>query len=198
MKTSEKGFVLIEFVIALPLIILLLYGLAQTTFTIFSNAKEQAANYVLEVEAQDILTRITQDLRAASYVERKKRFKQENNGLDIDTLTIKYHGASTFYYENNKKRYNDAKIFDIIDTRVYVVNNDYKLNAKRNDDGNYLNPISGGNFFGDTVIKQLNYDRLAQNVIHITLEIESISTNRRIKISTAVFMPVCKEMKNFE
>ena len=186
LKINEKGFVLIEFIIALPLIILLLYGLAQSTLMMFKAAKEQAADYVLEVEAQDILSRITQDLRAASKVEITPRFHQAD--IDIDTLTIKYHAI----------KYDAGKIIDIIDTRVYKVSDQYKLNAKRQDDKIYLNPINGGNFFGDTIIRKLKYSFLDKRVMHITLEMQSVSTidtfgtNRRIKVSTAVFMPACE------
>ena len=188
---SQKGSVLIEFVIALPLIILLLYGLAQTNLKIVDNAKEQVADYILEVEAHDVLTRITQDLRAASSVERQSRFN--HNGIDIDTLTIKYHAIT-----NNYHNHSDAvKVIDIIDTRVYVVSNSYTLNAKRRDDGKNFNPITGGNSFGDTVIRKLKYTKLDERVIHITLEMLSVKTNRRIKVSTAVFMPACEKMTGF-
>ena len=184
-KNSQKGFVLIEFVLALPLIILLLYGLTQSTFMIFKAAREQAADYVLEVEAHEVLTRITQDLRAASSVERKSRFNHDD--IDIDTLTIKYHAI----------KYDAGKIIDLIDTRVYAVSNAYKLNAKRQDDGTYLNPITGDNFFGDTVIRRLKYSKLDDRVIHITLEMQNLQTNQRLKVSTAVFMPACEKMSGF-
>ena len=188
---SQKGFVLIEFVIALPLIILLLYGLAQTNLKIVDNAKEQVADYILEVEAHDVLTRITQDLRAASSVERQSRFN--HNGIEIDTLIIKYHTIK-----------NSGQIVDLIDTRVYAVSSNYKLNAKRNNDNTYLNPITGGNSFGDTVIRKLKYTKLDERLIHITLEMQSVSTNEKIfgtnrfiKVSTAVFMPACEKMTGF-
>ena len=184
-KNSQKGFVLIEFVLALPLIILLLYGLTQSTFMIFKAAREQAADYVLEVEVHEVLTRITQDLRAASSVERKSRFK--HGDIDIDTLTIKYHAI----------KFDAGKIIDLIDTRVYAVSNAYKLNAKRQDDGTYLNPITGDNFFGDTVIRKLKYSKLDDRVIHITLEMQSLQTNQRLKVSTAVYMPACEKMSGF-
>lgn len=185
-KTSEKGFVLIEFVIALPLIILLLYGLAQTTFTIFSNAKEQAADYVLEVEAQDILTRITQDLRAASYVKHTAAKNIDN----CENLEIKYHAI----------KQDAGKIIDIIDTRIYVIakTNDHEpyIYAQRQN-GYHSSPISGGNFFGDTSVIRLQYRKIDERLIHITLEMKSEVTRRRIKISTAVFMPACEEMVAF-
>ena len=183
---SQKGFVLIEFVIALPLILMLLYGLAETTLQIYRLAKAQAADYMLAVEAQEVLTRITEDLRAA------KSFKiipiETSDEKDIDTIIINYHGASTFYYEDNKKRFDDRKIFDVIDTRVYTVSN-YKLHSKRRDTDLKSNPITGGNFFGDTVVTYLKFTNIEDKVLHITLEMESLTTNNKIRLSTAVFMP---------
>ena len=200
---SQKGFVLIEFVIALPLIILLLYGLAQTNLKIVDNAKEQVADYILEVEAHDVLTRITQDLRAASYVKRSTAI----GGTEIDKIEIQYHGASTYYYENDKKRFNEAQIFDIIDTRIYTVsrteNHGAYVYAQRQN-GSISSPISGGNSFGETIVTKLKYTKLDERLIHITLEMQSVSTNEKIfgtnrfiKVSTAVFMPACEEMTGF-
>ena len=183
-KTSEKGFVLIEFVIALPLIILLLYGLAQTTWTIFSTAKEQAADYVLEVEAQDVLTRITQDLKAASYV----KHTAAKNIDSCENLEIQYHAI----------KQDAGKIIDIIDTRIYVVAKTKERNLPyvyaQRQNGYHSSPITGGNSFGDTSVVRLQYRKIDDRVIHITLEMKSEVTRRHIKISTAVFMPACEDM----
>ena len=65
---NEKGFVLAEFVIALPLLILLIYTLANIFLNATKYAEKQAADYVLEEEAQEILERIKKDARAASEV----------------------------------------------------------------------------------------------------------------------------------
>ena len=181
---SERGFVLIEFVIALPLILMLLYGLSQTMLTIFSTAKSQAADYVLEVEAQDVLSRITKDARAAFYVKREVTY----TGQDIDTLVIKYHSIDDRDLRN---------IVDVTERRVFKVSKSYKLNAKRSNDSTFANPITGGNFFGDTLITSLRYSKLGERVMHIELEMESSATLKRIKLSTAVFMPACEEMVGF-
>ena len=182
---SQRGFVLIEFVIALPLLLMLLYGLSQTVLTIFSTAKSQAADYVLEVEAQDVLSRITQDARAASYVKREVTY----TGQDFDTLVIRYHSI---------KDENTENIVDVTERRVFKVGKTLRrLQSKRTNDSSFLNPITGGNFFGDTVITYLRYKKIGERVLHIELEMESLATNKRIKLSTAVFMPACEEMVGF-
>ncbi len=183
---NQRGFVLIEFVIALPLILMLLYGLSQTVLTIFSTAKTQAADYVLEVEAQDVLTRITKDARAACYVKREVTY----SGQDFDTLVIKYNSIKAEDYMD---------IVDVMERRVYKVGNKpkYRLQAKRTNDSMFLNPITGGNFFGDTVITCLKYSKLGERVMHIELEMKSSATQKFIRLSTAVFMPACEEMVGF-
>ena len=182
---NQRGFVLIEFMIALPLILMLLYGLSQTVLTIFSTAKTQAADYVLEVEAQDVLTRITKDARAACYVKREIAY----SGQNIDTLVIKY---------NSIKVEGSADIVDVTERRVFKVGKTIRrLQAKRTNDSTFLNPITGGNFFGDTVITCLKYSKLGERVMHIELEMKSSATQKFIRLSTAVFMPACEEMVGF-
>ena len=181
---NQRGLVLIEFVIALPLILMLLYGLSQTVLTIFSTAKSQAADYVLEVEAQDVLTRIAKDARAAFYVKRELPYSNQ----DIDMLVIRYHSI---------KVEKSLNIVDVTERRVYKVSKNYRLQAKRTNDNTFLNPITGGNFFGDTVITCLKYSKLGERVMHIELEMKSSVTQKFIRLSTAVFMPACEEMVGF-
>ncbi len=165
---------------------MLLYGLSQTVLTIFSTAQSQAADYVLEVEAQDVLTRITKDARAACYVKREVTY----SGQDFDTLVIRYHSI---------KDEGAASIVDVMERRVYKVGNkpNYRLQAKRINDSTFLNPITGGNFFGDTVITCLKYSKLGERVMHIELEMKSSVTQKFIRLSTAVFMPACEHMEGF-
>ena len=50
---------LIEFAIALPLLILVFYGLANVAVKIFALGRIQLADYVLEDEARYVMQRIT-------------------------------------------------------------------------------------------------------------------------------------------
>ena len=192
---SERGFVLIEFVIALPLMILLLYGLGETTLKIFSTAKNHAADYVLEVEAQDTLTRITNDLRAADYV----KVSRAMNTAPIYKIEITYfvlEKVSDTRLQDTDSKLWINKIFK--DTRIYTV-------TKTSEHGAYVyaqrqnkvksSPITGGNFFGDTVVTELKYSKLDEKVLRVELEMQSLVTERKIKVSTAVFMPACDTIK---
>ena len=183
---SERGFVLIEFIIALPLIILLLYGLGATTTKIFSTAQFHVADYVLEVETQDALARITNDLRAAYSVKRSSAFSNE----PIDNIEIVYLTLNS--NDNVNLKTNTVVLY----TQIYSVqrakNHGAYIYAQHQ---NYVktSPITGGNFFGDNVVTRLKYTALDEKVLHVELEMESLVTGRSFKVATAVFMPACKQ-----
>lgn len=177
---KSGGFALVEFAIALPLLILLGYGLAIVGVKIFQLGREQLADYVLETEAQYVIERITRQARAAREVvvdNRKNQIKFIYHTAVNDPVNILRNVADvweTQYFIPRKK----GDIYDVLD-------------AKRQDSGPLINPITGGNSFGDTKINSLQFAELNSNVLHVTLEMESLVTGRKIKINTAVFMPDC-------
>lgn len=174
------GFVLAEFAIALPLLILLGYGLALVGAKIFWLGKTQLADYVLEAEAQYVMERITHQARAA------KEIKAES-GRNL--IKFVYHTAADDPVNPV------LNVADVQETQFFIPREEagiyVALNAKRKDDGVLRNPITGGNFFGDTQINSLQFQELENNVLHIALEMQSRVTGRKIKIATAVFMPGC-------
>ena len=207
----KNGFVLTEFVIALPLLILLLFALGQITLKIFTFAKNQAADYVLETETQEILERITADARAAQTV---KISTAVGNHPDLQEIFFNYrvlgNNLSKDYFQNkNKKGFTTSRtdILNLIYTQRYTVSNTrlntfpnnnphgYYIYAERKPNGALVNPISGGNFFGDTVVTQLKFSQSSQKVLHIVLEMQSERTKRKIKVSTSVFMPNCEKVE---
>lgn len=180
-RHSSGGFALVEFAIALPLLILLGYGLATVGLQIFKLGKNQLADYVLEAEAQYVIERITRQARAAKEVV-----------ADNSKHKIKF-----VYHTVRDDPVNPIQnVADVWETQYFIP---YKtgdiyatLNAKRQDDGSLSNPITGGNSFGDTKINSLQFAELNKNVLHIALEMESLVTGHKIKIRTAVFMPGCE------
>ena len=175
----QRGFVFVELAIALPLIILLVYGLAQVSLKIFELGRNQVADYVLEEEAHYLLERIAHQARAAQEVEAHN-----------DWNSVKFiYGTSA---DNNL----NVTISDVRETQWYLAHQKkdsqaINLYAKRQNDGSYLNPITGDNSFGETTLVNLEFSELNENVLHITLELESLVTKRRLKLSTAVYMPAC-------
>lgn len=175
------GFALAEFAIALPLLILLGWGLATVSLKILRLGENQIDDYILAADAQYAIERITQHARAARTVEVEKLAK------DIYQIKFVYHVA-----ENENSITNVA---DVWQTQYFIPRGEngiyVNINAKRTDSV-LGNPIIGNNYFNKTKINALKFTELRNNVLHITLELESLNTGRKIKICTAVFMPGCE------
>lgn len=200
---NQRGFVLVEFVIALPLLVLLIYSLTQIMIQVSKLSKNQSAEYVLENEAHDILERITQDARSASSVEYVKSAKYE-------TIILVFHADanSSYILTNDEGELKD--IIDVRDTRRYIRYSKnytepiYHLYAQRQQA--VTAPISGDNFLGDTSIESLKFSTHKENIernkigkiLHISLEMKSMVTGRKIKLNTSVFMPACEEIKGID
>lgn len=194
---NQRGFVLVEFVIALPLLVLLLYSLVTLTLTAAKTARLQVADYVLETEAQEIIDRITEDARAAVSVKIKPSDTQndlhENIIFLCDSFTDVQESIFVPLLDDNKIYYRE-----ILDPRIYAVH------APKDDDGKYrphvyfkrkedeyiTTPIIGKNSFGNTAVEEMKFslDESAK-ILHITLTLRSTITNKKVKFSTAVFMP---------
>lgn len=189
------GFVFAEFAIALPLLIFIVYGLATVSLKIFQLGKTQIADYVLESEAQYLMERVTQEARVA-----KEITKITSLTKDLDTIEFLYHTGGT----DDKST---VSIADIWETRFFVphVKNlggglfyYANVNAKhqREMEGNPITgsiPADGTNFlpFGDTKINRFKLDKDGK-ILHVSLEMESLDTGKKIRLNTAVFMPACE------
>lgn len=184
---NQRGFVLIEFVIALPLLILLIYSLTQMIIQTSRIIKNQVADYVLQNEAHEILEQITRDARAACSVEYAGNVKNE-------TIIFVFHALT----QNST-----VPTADVRDTRRYIRHSKnytepiYHLYAQRQQ--TVTAPISGNNFLSDTSIEKLEFSTHASEgigkILHISLEIKSMETERKFKVNTSVFMPACEEIK---
>ena len=197
---NQRGFVLVEFVIALPLIIFLLYALGTLTFSTMKIAREQVADYALETEAQEIIDRISDDARVAHSVKIQNSDimnpKFQNIIFMCENITNETYGETvnekyTIYYKK------------VLEPRIYAVHSANSLSNghlhphiyfKRQDDNYYSNPIIGDNSFGNTTVETLKYSVDEENkLLHITLEFRNYVTNQKVKFATAVFMPNCEE-----
>ena len=186
-RYHSGGFVLAEFAIALPLLILLGVGLANIGVKIFELGRNQLADYVLENEAQYFMERISHQARAAIEVE------IEDSTYETRWIKIVYHTSETHPTEPIKG------VADVRETQYFVPYDvehfGENINAKRQQAGALTNPITGGNFFGDTKINLLKYDvDEAKKILHITLEMESLVSGHKIRLVTAIFMPDCNSV----
>ena len=200
-KLNERGFVLAEFAVALPLLILLLYALGIVTLNALKIAREQAADYTLETEAQYVIDRITSDARVTQSVQIKKV-------KDFDEIIFYCHGLGGLYKDNLKIDGAEKSleyIQDILDPRIYRVDNRngafFHVYFKRRDDDNkndHTSPLTGDSTFGDHYITKFEVDRekLEHKILHLTLEMESYVTEQKVKFTTSVFMPACEVPSN--
>ncbi|MBQ3444199.1 MAG: hypothetical protein IJG33_13250 [Selenomonadaceae bacterium] len=199
-RNNGGGFVVAEFAIALPLLILLMYGLATISVQSFIVGREQLADYVLEAEAQYVMEQISQVARTAREVEiapgggyvkfvyHVVKDKPQSGGTSLN---------GHYLFINN----------DVLETQYFMLyarngRDAPNLYAKRQDDGRYNNPITGENYFGDTKVNYLKCEvDEAKKVLHVSLEMEKLVTEqeiespfterkkRKIKLDTAVYMP---------
>ena len=189
-RNNGGGFVVAEFAIALPLLILLMYSLATVSIKIFSLGKGQLADYVLEAEAQYVMERITNIARTAREVE----------VLPGDKVKFVYHVVKDKNFSESTTL-NGYRVFinnDVLETQYFMLytksgRSAPNLYAKRQNDGRYNNPMTGENYFGDTKVNYLKCDvDEAKKILHVSLEMESLVTERKIKLNTAVYMPSYK------
>lgn len=198
-KVRSGGFIVLEFAIALPLLILVMYGLAIVSVKIFSLGKEQLADYALEAEARYVMELITQKARAAKEVkiyENANKIKIVYHAVDDWNKNNEYYNEilgnnETGYYQMYGAR-------DVLETQYIFTyqkeGNDYlNLYAERQESSK-SNPITGENFFGKTHLISLQYDvDKNKKILHIELEMGSLTTPHKIKIAAAVFMPSYEE-----
>ena len=147
---------------------------------IFYFGKIQLADYVLEEEVHDVLSRLVYDARVA------KTLLAENG---VPTLTFTYRTIK----ESNAT---DGVILASSEQRVYILygglgKEGSKINYKRQE-GYPVNPMTGDNYFGRTRVIQFKFDKPAENVLHVTLEMQSEISGHKIKMSTAVYVPGCE------
>lgn len=177
-----QGFVLVEFAISLPLLILLLYALGQMALQISKFSREQAADYVLEYEAWDVLQKISEDARAAYSVE----VHEAVGGGELYEIFFNYNVAS-----DAQRMMTAVRV-----PRRYTVGatstHGYYIYSERQQGGAKVNPISGGNFLGETSVTQLKFSEPSENVLHITLELQSAETGKKFKVNTSVYMSACE------
>ena len=186
LKVCSGGFVFAEFAIALPLLIFLGWGLASVGSEIFYLGKIQLADYVLEAEAQYVMERITCEARAAKKVY-IVRYTDK-----IDEIKLLYHTITDSRVENENFV---LTLVDVLETQYFIPHFEenvcVNINAKRKEAGALGNPITGSNYFGDTKINQMRFEKDGK-ILHITLEMESLVTGHKIKLDTAVFMSACE------
>ena len=187
-KLSERGFVLAEFAIALPLLILLLYTLGMITLSGLEIARKQVADYALETEAQYVIDRITAEARAAHAV------KIKHGVNDSEEIFFVYHNLSSKFGADHPIYY----AIDVLDQRRYAVHSplgkSFQVYAERKENGALNNPITGDISFGSTFVSELKFskEKLYDKILHIKFKLQN--KEQAVEFNTAVYMPACKKI----
>ena len=109
--------------------------------------------------------------------------------------------GSTDICQGESTTLNGYRVFinnDVLETQYFMLytksgRSAPNLYAKRQNDGRYNNPMTGENYFGDTKVNYLKCDvDESKKILHVSLEMESLVTERKIKLDTAVYMPSYK------
>ena len=128
------------------------------------------------------MDRITTDARAAKTVK-------------IQHIIDDRNGIFLTYHANKKKSNTDDTFYDIIEPRRYTLSSPhgrYCVYAERLENGPLNNPITGENDYGKTFVTQLKF-KISGKILHVTLEMESDVTHKKVKFSTSVYMPSYNE-----
>ena len=173
-----------EFAIALPLLILLGWGLATVGTKIFYLGKIQLADYVMEEEVHNVLSRLIYDARAAKKIIAVK---------GSPTLIFYYRTMREIQATNSSMPTNiygtpDGDVIaDREEPRVYWRVNDKIYYQRQTKEAR--NPITGDNYFGRTKVTRFDFDfDKKTKILNVTLEMESLDSPHKIKIDTAVYV----------
>ena len=169
-KLDERGFVFLEFVIGLPLMIILILSMSNLFINTFKQCKDMVADFILQQEMQSALVRIIDDAKIAYNVE----------------ITKLPYNRVQFWHQQMTE---EGKIGDTDETKTgkpWYKSKDGKI--YRNGESS---PITGDDFLSDTSISfepKLINDRL----LYIRMTGKSRVSGHSIVLTTEVFMKGCK------
>ena len=201
-KFRSGGFVFAELAIAVPLLLLLGLGMASISTKIFELGKVQLADYVMEEEAHDVLSRLIYDARAAKKVEAVENsptlkftyrtineIQPPGGGINPGDVIADKEEKRVYYRAKPEEDYGD-------ETKPYKIY--YQRETTKSG------PITGENYFGLTNVREFKFKAdKEKKILYVTLEMEhaddshkakSEDNSHRIKISTAVYMPSCEKI----
>ena len=166
-KSDERGFVFLELVIGLPLIIMLILSMNHIFVSTWKQCQYIIADFVLQQEMETAMVRIIDDARTA---------------YDVKVKNIPY---STIYFRHHK-----------IDDYVKLEETDETKEGKpwyKSKNGKiYRNgessPITGDSFLSETTITLYPEPKLKNNVLYISLTGTSEVTGHRMVLVTEVFV----------
>ena len=180
---NEKGFVFLELLIGLPLILMLLWVMSGLFINTWQKCKFAVADFILYQEMQWAMERIVDDTKRAYNVK-----------IDNDRLILTRHKLEDFNdFEDKDNDITQKNILKNNVTSVYFKSANKIYKGSNNDISSGIhNPITGGDDLSDTRVNKLEFKWVQKpyqsKLLKIELEAKSYISKHSIKLSTEVFI----------
>ena len=171
-QLNERGFVFLELMIGLPLIVMLLWSMNNLFVNSWYKCKFMVADFVLQEEMESAMARIVEAAEVA--------YK-----LDIsssgESVTFMYHKLNDIH---------DLEYIDIESNNKTHDSYTYFKNDRKICRGSSSNPITGDSWLSETNVTKFECHQIASNpkLLHIRLEAKSTVSNHNIILTSEVFM----------
>ena len=189
---NERGFVLIEFIIGLPLILILLWSLNNLFINTWQKYQYSVADFILRQEMESVMQRMVEDVKRAHYVD-----------MIQDNLYLRYHKLNksddfAFFNANNPElkviKYDSTlsdsermeKVRSI--TSSATEGADYIRNMQEIYYKSTNNPITGESILSKTQVTKFKTELVKDKLLKITLEAKSAVSGHSITLRTKVYI----------
>ena len=195
---DERGFVLIELIIGLPLILILLWSMNNMLVNTWQKCRYAVADFILQQEMETTMARIVDDARKAQYVS--------CDTYDLRLRHYKINSFSDFRFNNkqesdkikNKRSLTDKQKINRLLTPVTTdsssfpveyIKNGYNMYRQASFDGVARSPITGESSLSETQITifDCDFDKNSK-LLTIKLEAKSNISQHKIMLRTKIFV----------
>ena len=170
-KVDERGFVLLELIIGLPLMLALLLAMSSIFINTLQRCKILVADFILQQEMQSAMVRIVNDVKMANKAERKNSNRLVLSHIGEEYASIKNIKPIVYFFE--KTQQSDLR-------SIYRQRDIYAKSA----------PITGANDFSKTNVLRFEYYPQNGNskILLLRLEAESKVSGHKFILTTKVHL----------
>ncbi len=170
---KQRGFILAEFAIGLPLLMLGLWAMGHLLSSTWTTCRHLIADFTLQMEVRDAMSRIVEDMRAARSLEWDGVLSIDvyyDRGGEIIESAVGSNTARRpiFYYRST----NDEGRFCI-----------YRQRQKNEKSM----PITGSDLLSDVEVKKFLPEPIDDRLWRVTIEAESHISEHKFKLMTMVY-----------
>ena len=161
LKHDERGFVFLEVLVGLPLILVLLLSLNNLFANSWTKCKHMVADFILQQEIESAMDRIITDAKTA--------YKVTTNN---DRLR---------FYQHIMPEFNKVQDRDI--GKPY-----YEFKKSQIYHNGLSSPITGGNSLSGAYVKNFKYQLIKPDLLYLKIEAESVQSKHKFTLATKVFL----------